>query len=82
MTAGVRGVGSSRMNELLGGSHVGPGVQVSILYPALLLADAIAGASKDYEGLGLGRRRTRVTGRPAFWRESMNEVNASAACRL
>ena len=37
-------------------------------------------ASKDdYEELVLVVRRTRVTARPAFWRESMNEVNASAS---
>src|SRR5712671_5357905 len=38
----------------------------------------MAGASKDdYDELGVGVRRTRVTGRLAFLRESMNEVNIS-----
>ena len=35
-----------------------------------------------FEGLGLGLRQARVTGRPAFWWESMNEVKASPASPL
>src|SRR5712672_2732425 len=43
----------------------------------------MAGASKDdYDELGVGVRRTRVTGRSAFWRESMNEVNTSPSSPL
>lgn len=78
------GVGSSpRIYEQLRGSRVGTVAQISTLFPASPLANVIAGSSEDgFEGLRLGLRRTKVTGRPAFWRASMNEVNASPVSRL
>src|SRR6266403_1681518 len=85
----MNGGGSKRvrsvraMDEQLGGSNVGSGVQVSMLYTTSFLAKVIVGALKDdYRGLRLGRRRTSITGRPMFWRASMNEVNASTVSRF
>ena len=73
------------INGLLGGSLGGATVQVSVSFPASALANMIAGAleddSKGWPGLKI-QRNTRVTGWPAFWRASMNGVNASPASPL
>ncbi len=72
--AAVRWDAAQEIDEQLHGSRVGARVQVSMTLPASSLGDVIAGGS---ENNGFGISRISVTGRPAFWRESMNEVNAS-----
>jgi len=50
MTAGVRERGS--VHELLGGLRVGAAVQISVSFPASLLANVIAEAPEgSFEGL-------------------------------
>jgi len=81
-----KGLGSSPRNILygqFGGSRERAGFKYQPLFQLRHSPIVIAGDSKDdYEKLSLVLRRTRVTARPAFWRESMNEVNASPVSRL
>lgn len=66
-----RGVGSRPRNRWTARWFAcrsrGSNVQVSVSFSASRLADVITGALENgFKELGLGLRRTRVTGRPTF----------------
>ena len=68
-------------DEQLGGSRREAGAQVSISFLALMPV-IVEALTSDSEGRWFELVWIKVTGRPAYWRASMNDVDASPVSPL